>query len=124
MLERLVCVVGLPIVTEALWTDQQPELGRQCLKRKLQDRCSTKGSGTLSILRESPLEIRLRHLYFSKRQRLPLVQEHRPVDRIALNRLESCVANHLAQLLLGRRIGPLGVQHTAYIVAAEAKPDL
>ena len=29
MLKRLIRVVRLPIVTEAFWTDQQPELRRQ-----------------------------------------------------------------------------------------------
>ena len=57
-------------------------------------------------------------------RRHTLVQKHRPVQGVALYRLETSIADDLPQLLLGRRIGSFGEQNAANIVAPEAQPHL
>ena len=49
-----------------------------------------------------------------------LVQEHRSVERIALEWLEACIANHLSHLLLGRCICAFDKHHAACVVGSEA----
>jgi hypothetical protein len=49
-----------------------------------------------------------------------LVKKHHSVNRIALNRLETRITNHLPQLLLRRSIRTLGEHYAAYVVAAES----
>src|SRR5580698_5695340 len=60
-----------------------------------------------------------------------LVEEHRPVERVTLHRLEACIANDATQLFFSRTVGGarglhhvLLEHHASHVIAAEAQPHL